>query len=237
MEPTEDTTALPHVDEGREASLPGPVEAAETSAPIAKPVSAEAVAGEEETPPPGPVTVEVEDVATRALDEPVAAVQEFAVPETVAGATTPEIQVAEETGASLSQGAAGGDAQTLELACSLWATTTGLDSDFEDDKEAATRHTLERGMTWACRAFDELILPVTSVSFLVKDSFLILRSSRALPVVSVLSVVDARVFGSEARPRGAPTPRGADPVGDAACRSSGCGNRCRGERDIRAGVP
>jgi hypothetical protein len=32
-----------------------------------------------------------------------------------------------------------------------------------------TRHTLERGMTWARRAFDELILPATSVSFLVKD--------------------------------------------------------------------
>jgi hypothetical protein len=60
------------------------------------------------------------------------------------------------------------------------------------------RHTLERGMTWARRAFDELILPATSVSFLVKDSFLILQSSRASPVVPVLSVVDARVFGSKA---------------------------------------
>jgi hypothetical protein len=62
-----------------------------------------------------------------------------------------------------------------------------LDADSEDYKEAATRHTLERGMTWACRAFDELILPATSVSFLVKDSFLILRSSRALLVVPVVS--------------------------------------------------
>jgi hypothetical protein len=42
VEPTEDATVQPHVDEGREASLPGPVEAAETSAPVAKPVSAEA---------------------------------------------------------------------------------------------------------------------------------------------------------------------------------------------------
>jgi hypothetical protein len=146
------------------------VEAVETSAPVVKPVSAEDVAEEEETSPPGPVTVEVEDVTARALDES-AVVQEFAVPETVAGATTLEIQVAEETGASLSQGAAGGDARTLELACSSWATATGLDADSEDDEEAAARHTLERGMTWARRAFDELILPATLVSFFVKNSF------------------------------------------------------------------
>jgi hypothetical protein len=34
------------------------------------------------------------------------------------------------------------------------------------------RRTLERGMIWARRAFDELILPATSVSFLVKDYLL-----------------------------------------------------------------
>jgi hypothetical protein len=43
-EPTEAVSVPPHVDEGREASPPRPVEAAETPAPIAKPVSAEAVA-------------------------------------------------------------------------------------------------------------------------------------------------------------------------------------------------
>jgi hypothetical protein len=98
VEPTEDTTAPPHVDEGRKASLPGPVEAAETPALVAKPVSAEAVAREEETSPPGPVTIEVEDVETRALDEPAAAAQGLAVPELMARAITLEIQVAEETG-------------------------------------------------------------------------------------------------------------------------------------------
>jgi hypothetical protein len=116
------------------------------------------------------------------LNEPAAVAQESAVPEMAARATTPEIQVAEETGASLSQGASGGVARTLELACTSWAATSGLDTDSEEDEEATTRHTLERGMTWARRAFDELILPTTSVSFLVKDSFLILRSSRASPV-------------------------------------------------------
>jgi hypothetical protein len=135
------------------------VEVTETPVPVEKPVSVEAIAGEEETPPLGPIAVEVEDVEARALDESVADVRELAVPETVTRATTPEIQVAEETGASLSQGTAGDDARTLELVCSSWATTTGLDADSEDDEEAAACHTLERGMTWARRAFDELILP------------------------------------------------------------------------------
>jgi hypothetical protein len=58
VEPTEDATAPPHVDEGQEESLPGPMETAETSAPAVKPVSAEDIAEEEETSPPGPVTVE-----------------------------------------------------------------------------------------------------------------------------------------------------------------------------------
>jgi hypothetical protein len=102
VEPTEDTTASLHVDEGREASPPGPVEAAETSTPVAKPDSVEAVAGEEETSPLGPITVEVEDVGARVLDESAAVMQELAIPEMVVMATTPEIQVAEETGASLS---------------------------------------------------------------------------------------------------------------------------------------
>jgi hypothetical protein len=86
-------------------------------------------------------------------------------------AITLEMQEDEETKASLSQGVMGGEAWTLELACTLWAVTSGLDTDSEGDEEAATRHTLEHGMTWVCHAFDELILPATSVSSLVKDSF------------------------------------------------------------------
>jgi hypothetical protein len=102
------------------------VEAAETPAPVAKPVSTEVVVGEEGTSLPGPVAVEVEGVEARVLDEPAAAVQKSTVPETVAKATTPEIQVAEETGASLSQSAAGGEAQTLVLTCTSWAVPLGL---------------------------------------------------------------------------------------------------------------
>jgi hypothetical protein len=76
-----------------------------------------AVVGEEGTSPPGPVTVEVEGVETRVLDEPATLVQEPAVPEMVARAATLKIQVAEEMGASFSQGVMGGEARTLELAC------------------------------------------------------------------------------------------------------------------------
>jgi hypothetical protein len=83
-------------------------------------------------------------------------------------ATSPEIREAEETGASMSQGAVGREAQTLELVCTSWAATSGLSTDSEGDEEATARHTLECGMTWARRAFDELILPTTSVSSLVK---------------------------------------------------------------------
>jgi hypothetical protein len=133
-EPREDASAPPHVDEGREASPPRPVEAAETPAPVAKPVSAEAIVGEEGTSLPGPVIVEVEGVEARMLDEPAAVAQESAIPETVARAATPEIQVAEEMEAPLSQGATGGEAWTLELACTSWVATSRLDADSEDDE-------------------------------------------------------------------------------------------------------
>jgi hypothetical protein len=66
----------------------------------------------------------------------------------------------------LSQSVANGGAQALELACTPWAAAFAGDDDAKDDEEAAACNTLERGLVWARRAFDELILPVTSVSFL-----------------------------------------------------------------------
>jgi hypothetical protein len=166
MESTKDASAPPHVDEGREASPPQLVETAETPAPVPEPGVAEPVVGEEGTWSPRPVATEAEGVEARALDESAIVAQESAVPETVDRVTTPEIQVAEETEVSLSQGAVRGETRTLELACTSWAVTSGLDANSEDDEKAAARHTLEHGMTWAHRAFDELILPATSVSFL-----------------------------------------------------------------------
>jgi hypothetical protein len=76
-------------------------------------------------------------------------------------AASPEIQEAEGTGASLSQGTAGGEAQTLELACNSWLATSRLGGDSEDGEEVPARNTFERALTWARRAFDELILPAT----------------------------------------------------------------------------
>jgi hypothetical protein len=57
------------------------------------------------------------------------------------------------------------EAQTLELACTPWAAAFEFSDDTEDDEEVAVRSTLERGLEWARRAFDELILPATSVFF------------------------------------------------------------------------
>jgi hypothetical protein len=45
LEPTEDASAPPHVDEGREASPSRSVEAAETPAPVAKPVRRRPLSG------------------------------------------------------------------------------------------------------------------------------------------------------------------------------------------------
>jgi hypothetical protein len=101
-------------------------------------------------------------------DEPATALQERVAPEDTTRSVSPEIQEAEEgAGAALLQGAAGGEAQTLELACTSWAATSESSDDAEDDEEVAARNTLERGLNWACRAFDELILPATSVSLLI----------------------------------------------------------------------
>jgi hypothetical protein len=94
------------------------------------------------------------------------ALQEHVAPEGTTRTASPEIQVAEEgTGTTLLQGATSGEAQTLELACTSWAATLESGDVAEDDEEIATHSTLERRLGWARCAFDELILPVTLVSF------------------------------------------------------------------------
>jgi hypothetical protein len=168
VESTVDVSAPPPATESREASLPQAVGAAKASASVAEVGAAEAVVGEVGSPPPRPVAADAGDVETCVPDEPTTTIQEPAAPETMTRASSPEIQEVEGMGASLSKSATGGEAQSLELACTSWAATSGLSVDSKDDEEVAARNTLERGLTWARCAFDELILPVTSVSFLVE---------------------------------------------------------------------
>jgi hypothetical protein len=82
------------------------------------------------------------------LDESAATIQELAAFETLTRAVSLEIQEAEETRTYLSQGVVGGGTQSLELVCAPWKATSGLGVDSKDDKEVATRNTLERGLTW-----------------------------------------------------------------------------------------
>jgi hypothetical protein len=111
------------------------------------------------------VAVVVEEVLVPG--QPNVAPQERVVPEGTRRIASPEIQEAEEgLGAALSQGVASGEAQALELAYTLWVAAFEAGDDTEDDEEAAVCNTIERGLAWACRTFDESILPATSVSFL-----------------------------------------------------------------------
>jgi hypothetical protein len=194
VELTTDVPMLAPVNEGREASPPQLVETAEAPAPVAEVDATEDVVVAEGSPPPCTVAVETEGVEARVPGEPVTVVQESATPGTMTRVASPEILDAEETGASLSQGATSCEARTLDLACASWAVTSGLDANSEDDEEVAACHTLECGMTWARDAFDELILPATSVSFLVKDYLLDSRSSRVMPLILFLLAADPRVF-------------------------------------------
>jgi hypothetical protein len=158
-EPTVGASAQLAVDGGLEAPPPEPAKATDAPTPVAEAGASEAIVGEEASSPPHPVAVDAESVEVRIPDEPAAVAQGPVTPETATRAASPEIQEVEEAGASLSQGVAGNEARTLELACVSWAASSGLGADSEDDKEVAARNTLERGMTWVHRAFDELILP------------------------------------------------------------------------------
>jgi hypothetical protein len=167
-EPTVDASAPSVVDEGLEAPPPQPIETANSPAPIAEAGVSKAIIREETPLPPRPVAADTESVEVRIPHEPAAAVQGPVAPEMATRAASPEIQEVEEAGASLSQGVAGDEARTLKLARVSWAASSELDTDSEDDEEVVVRNTMERGMTWARRAFDELILPATLVSFLVR---------------------------------------------------------------------
>jgi hypothetical protein len=99
--------------------------------------------------------------------EPAATLQERVAPRGHDKGCHPEIQEAEEDlGAALSQDAASGGAQALELSCAPWAAAFEASEDADNDDEVVARNTLKRRLEWARHAFEELILPAASVSFL-----------------------------------------------------------------------
>lgn len=51
-----------------------------------------------------------------------------------------------------------------DLVCSTWAATYEVDALDDEGEEAVSCCRLKRGLGWAHRAFDELILPATTVS-------------------------------------------------------------------------
>jgi hypothetical protein len=57
-----------------------------------------------------------------------------------------------------------GGARISDLARSTWAAAFEADTSGEEDEETAACRSLERGLLWTRCAFDELILPVTTVS-------------------------------------------------------------------------
>jgi hypothetical protein len=83
----------------------------------------------------------------------------------VAGATSPKIQVAGEgSGAAQPPKLEEGDARISDLALFSWVVAFEADVNADEDEESATCHSLERGLLWAHRVFDKLILPATTVS-------------------------------------------------------------------------
>jgi hypothetical protein len=147
VEPIADASAPPPTDEGWETSLPQSEEAVEALVFVIEAGVSEAVIREVGSSPPRPVAAEVEDVETRVHDEPATTIQKLAASEMLTRVVSPEIQEAEETRTHLSQGTVGGGAQSLELAYTPWAATSGLGVDSEDDEEVAVRNTFERGLT------------------------------------------------------------------------------------------
>jgi hypothetical protein len=126
----------------------------------------EGVAGRVEPSSPRSITTAAEKILV--LSQPVAASQECDATEGTTRAASPEIQEAEEgLGAGLSQGAMSGEAQALELTRTPWAAAFEVGDDVKEDEEATACNTVEHGLEWVRRAFDELILPATLVSFLV----------------------------------------------------------------------
>jgi hypothetical protein len=165
-ESTADVSTPPPTSEGHEASLPRLAEAVETTTTAATTSTAEGIVGGHCRRTTRSVAAGANEV--RVPDDPAAAHEERVAPEDTTRTASPEILEAEEgAGAALLQGTERGEAQALRLTRTSWASTSITGDDTEDGEEVAAHNTLERGLDWVCCAFDELILPATSVSFLI----------------------------------------------------------------------
>jgi hypothetical protein len=80
--------------------------------------------------------------------------------------------------------AAEGNMWITDFVHSTWSAACEADAPDDEDEEAVTYHRLERGLGWAHRAFNEIILPATMVSPLES------RLNLVFPILASLVVVD-----------------------------------------------
>jgi hypothetical protein len=162
-----DAPLLEPVEAVVDAPTPSVVSAAEGAIAGAGPSSSQLVAAAvEEVPVLSQAAVVPQERDAPEATTRAASPQERNAPEGTTRAASPEIQEAgEDSGAALPRGIGGDEAQALELARAPWAAAFEVCDDVEDDEEDAAYNTLEHGLAWVRCAFDELILPATSVSF------------------------------------------------------------------------
>jgi hypothetical protein len=118
------------------------------------------------------------EVVAPATSQPTMAPQERVAPEGAMRAASSEIQETREgSGVALPWGTRGDGNCVLDLAHIPWAAAFEVSDDAEEDEESAARHTFEHGLTWARRAFDEVILPAMSVRLPCTTAYVFLHSS------------------------------------------------------------
>jgi hypothetical protein len=133
-----------------------------------------------------PAAIAEEEEDAPEMNQPTVVLQDRDASEDVARAVSQEIQeTGESSGAALPQDVRGGDAWVLDLARVPWTAVFEVGDDIEDDEEAVACNTLERGLAWACHAFDELILPTTSVSSLITNDLSSISSAFLRCVTSI----------------------------------------------------
>jgi hypothetical protein len=181
-EPTSGATVAGQLTAGRAGDVAGP-ESSVTSEAAEEVLGDPATGAELTLVVPSPPMAGVDSTVAEALESsslgpatPVdettpmespslAAPQEHDALGSVVGATSLKIQeIGKGSGAAQPPELDEGDAQIFNLARFSWATAFEADASAGENEESAACHSLERGLLWARRAFDQLILPRTTVS-------------------------------------------------------------------------